>query len=1429
MADKSKFSLFGFKLNRSKEETPQENIPSFTVPPNEDGATTISSSAFYSQTLDLDGVVKNEVELITRYREMSLQPEIDSAIEDIINEAIVQDDDGRCVDIVTDTIDVSDKLKAAIEEEFDNILTLLNFKNMGSDIFRRYYVDGRLNYHVIINNENPKKGIQELRYIDPRKIRKIREVKKQKDTETGISVITGIEEYYVYNDKIVSGTTAASGMEGIKIAADSVVNVTSGLMDARRAVVLSYLHRSIKPLNQLRMIEDASIIYKLCLVGDTRIKTNDGWKYIKDIKEGDVVYSYYGPNEGLKPTKVVKQWKTGKKQTYKVSSMHHQIVGSDNHPILVLDRQTKTVEYVDIKDLIPKRHAFIYEKPKENNEKISFPEIRKEHKKLEGSIWTKSKIKGKEKLIEEVAKKVSIKKTQLRNFLYELQSLPTEVVENIANMLPIDISNNLVSTYEGRCSNLQLNLPEYIDEEFSRLFGFMIGDGSVGKNTLVFAEGIDEEQNLYYAGILKKYFGECKKHKSKRKYTNYTTSSTLGAELFKKLGFVSGSKNKRIPKWLYECSDSIKKAFIIGLSDADGHTSQSIYTGERYSTIELSNKQLVEDIKEVWNSIGLYAGKIGNRKRAETFRTVGDEPIPRLMKEHESWSVRVAEYPIQQFENIISIEEAEIEDVYEIEVESEKHNFVANGIIVHNSRAPSRRIFYVNVGDMPKVKAEQYLRDMMTKYKNKIVYDACLDMNTLIPLLDGRTLPLYEIQKEFEGGKELWAYSCDPTTGKFAPGLITSAGTTKFNQEVMKITFDNGKSVTCTLDHKFPVWEKGKVEAKDLQVGDSMVPYYTREKEIASNSNSKYQQIFENESKKWKFTHRLVSEWKDVVLMNNEWTFDEEFSSFEKKTIHHIDYNRANNSPLNLTRMYRDDHFCFHKQHNSLAGKIGGPIAVKKQKELGIGIFGMSHERRVELGKVCGAKGGKKCVELKKGIHGLSKEETLENSLKGVNVLRELMQDENYRTEQGRKISEGFTEEGLERLRQFGLQIPVEHFAEMSKLGNKSRWSKENSKEEHSEKQTALYCEDILSFVEETAKLGLSNKKALEFINDNFDFSVWIECNSNKKVRNKDFSKLVDKDLQRISNKNGFKNWSEYKDSFTYKNHKITNIEFLDERMDVGTLGIDKNEIYHNYHTFALDCGVFTCNSTGQIRDDRKHLSILEDFWIPRRADGTTTEVKTLESNDNFSNMDMVEYFQRGLYKSLNVPVSRIDSQGAYNIGRSAEISREEIKFAKFIDKLRRKFSGLFDQLMRIQLVLKGVCTLEEWEEYKEKLYYDFIKDNNYTELKEAELMQGRLGILAIIDPYTGKYFSKEWIQRNVLRLNDDVILEMEKQIEKEKVEDLKQQEEDQKNQIVLQAQGLQLQNQLMPQPDQQIDAGAEEEQPQEEPKPRKPAHPYEV
>ena len=267
----NKFSLFGFEIARRKTEDEKSAQPSFTPPSNEDGALTISSAAYYGTYVDLDGTAKNEVELISRYREMAMQPEIESAIDDIMNEAIVQDDDGKIIEIVLDDLDQPEKIKKAIKDEFHTILRLLNYKHMAQDIFRRYYIDGRLYYNVLIDKENPIAGIKELRYIDPRKLRKVREIKKKKDERTGAEIIDVYNEYYIYNDKVVTGSSSNYGPVGVRITLDSIVSVVSGLMDSRRAVVLSYLHKAIKPLNQLRMIEDATVIYRISRAPERRI------------------------------------------------------------------------------------------------------------------------------------------------------------------------------------------------------------------------------------------------------------------------------------------------------------------------------------------------------------------------------------------------------------------------------------------------------------------------------------------------------------------------------------------------------------------------------------------------------------------------------------------------------------------------------------------------------------------------------------------------------------------------------------------------------------------------------------------------------------------------------------------------------------------------------------------------------------------------------------------------------------------------------------------------------------------------------------------------------------------------------------------------------------------------------------------------------
>jgi hypothetical protein len=267
--------LFGFTLGNKDVVQPQlPEQPSFTLPTTaiDDGAVTITQNAHYGTYVDLEGSVRNEIELITRYREMANHPELEMAIDDIVNEAITHNDSGRTVDIVLDKLKQPETIKKKIEEEFQNVLRMLNFNNLSDDLFKRWYIDGRIYYHVVVNEKNPKAGIQELRFIDPRKIRKVREIKKERDPKTGALIISEISEYYVYNDKGQTTQTYTSNINaGLRIAPESIINVNSGLMDAKNTFVISYLHKAIKPLNQLRMIEDAVVIYRLSRAPERRI------------------------------------------------------------------------------------------------------------------------------------------------------------------------------------------------------------------------------------------------------------------------------------------------------------------------------------------------------------------------------------------------------------------------------------------------------------------------------------------------------------------------------------------------------------------------------------------------------------------------------------------------------------------------------------------------------------------------------------------------------------------------------------------------------------------------------------------------------------------------------------------------------------------------------------------------------------------------------------------------------------------------------------------------------------------------------------------------------------------------------------------------------------------------------------------------------
>ena len=286
--DKSIFKLFGFELKKAtKSDTDLQKLPSIVPPTDDDGAGYVSASgSHYGQYLNMDGDgSKDNHQLILRYRGVAMQPEVDMAIEEIVNEAICHSADEQNVDITLDKVEAPDNIKKQIKEEFDNIVSMLDFNNLGHDIFRSWYVDGRLYHHLLVNEANLKAGIQEIRHIDSSKIRKIKKVQKKDDPKTGAPIVTSVEEFYIFEEKPGQSST------GVRLSPDAINYITSGLLDERKQKVLSYLHKALKPINQLRMMEDSLVIYRLARAPERRIFYIDvgnmprgkAEQYMKDI------------------------------------------------------------------------------------------------------------------------------------------------------------------------------------------------------------------------------------------------------------------------------------------------------------------------------------------------------------------------------------------------------------------------------------------------------------------------------------------------------------------------------------------------------------------------------------------------------------------------------------------------------------------------------------------------------------------------------------------------------------------------------------------------------------------------------------------------------------------------------------------------------------------------------------------------------------------------------------------------------------------------------------------------------------------------------------------------------------------------------------------------------------------------------------------
>jgi hypothetical protein len=269
MAENNGINLFGFEIRRSNKKVDRELLPSIVPPTDEDGAGYVTAAGAHYGTYvnigDDDRKSKDDFQLIRQYRQVATHPEVDAAVEDIVNESVTSADGVKSLNLILDDVEAPDNIKKQIQEEFETIYNMLHFSSMGHDIFKRWYVDGRMYHHLVVDEKNPKLGIQEIRPIDAGKIRKVKEIKRKKDVATGASIIEKVSEFFLYQEKPGSTT------QGVKLSADSVSYVTSGLLDEERRKVVSHLHKALKPINQLRMMEDSLVIYRLARAPERRI------------------------------------------------------------------------------------------------------------------------------------------------------------------------------------------------------------------------------------------------------------------------------------------------------------------------------------------------------------------------------------------------------------------------------------------------------------------------------------------------------------------------------------------------------------------------------------------------------------------------------------------------------------------------------------------------------------------------------------------------------------------------------------------------------------------------------------------------------------------------------------------------------------------------------------------------------------------------------------------------------------------------------------------------------------------------------------------------------------------------------------------------------------------------------------------------------
>jgi hypothetical protein len=668
-------------------------------------------------------------------------------------------------------------------------------------------------------------------------------------------------------------------------------------------------------------------------------------------------------------------------------------------------------------------------------------------------------------------------------------------------------------------------------------------------------------------------------------------------------------------------------------------------------------------------------------------------------------------------------------------------------------RAGEKKVFKIDVGNIDEDDIESYIFKVATKFKKtsqvnpndgQIDYrfnilgndedyfipvrnantqtgidtlaGACLALNTKIELLDGRSLELNKIIEEFESGKELWSYSINPESGKLVPGKITWAGITRKNSDIVKITLDNGENILCTPDHKFPTKFNGIKEAKDLLIGESMWAFNKKFEKI-KNENNEYEMIYDHSINDWVYTHRMVDNYFN--------------GDINKNTVrHHKDFNRFNNEPLNLIRMLFSEHFKLHSENAIIGG-----LAYKEKYETDVE-FKDNVNERLSKGRYVYHNKLKNDIKFKNLIskkQSIARKKYLKN-LNDVdfnNAIKHLHTPES-RIKAINSFNENVNKSEILRLR--GLKESLtkslpENVKKQSER-QKNNWKCSDFRNSVIEKQTIKYSEKLLDllidYYNEYDRLDLIleniiNVKDSEWLNE---FNL-LNLNNNQL---KKMTKITNNNIDKLLKHFGYDNWRDFKQKVPCYNHKIVSIEYLSEKQDTGTITIDGQEQFHNYHNFALTCGIFTNNS-------------------------------------NLNDIMDIEYLRDNLFIGLGIPKPFLSFQDASGAGKN--MAQYDIRFAKKVNRIQQAMIQELNKMAMIHLYLLGysgddlkdfMLTLTNPSTQQDLLKSELMREQaqTYTELTRAEA-----GIAAM---------SHTNAKRIIFNMSDREIVEDLKQQKMEKV-----------------------------------------------------------